>query len=998
MLLLILIVLFALIIAYFKQKNNYWYLKGVECPPPKIIFGNMYDIVTNKITRGRYYHQLYKKFKSKNVKCFGIYAFVTPILFVIDPHVIKSILQTDFEYFHDRVHYVNEYNEPTNGHLFKLKGGKWKQLRTKLTPTFTSSKMKMMFNTLFDCSRGLIKVLDQSIKNNELVDIHNVVLRYTTDVIVSCAFGVDCDALVNPNSHFIKYANLIIEPEEFKEFFSLSFPKIDDLVGINIIPEKVKKFLNELVTQIINSREINKVERRDFMDLLIKLKNNKTQTEMSLTFDEIVAQVYLFFLAGFETSSTALTFCLYELAVNEDVQEKLRNEVHTILKENGGELTYDALSKMTYMDMIIKESLRKYPPLVSINRKCVKTYKVPDSNLVIDKGTNIFIPVLSIHSDENYYPNPKKFHPERFASKTSDCIWLAFGEGPRNCIGLRFGLMQVKTALASIITNYQFTTNRESSIVLKSIGPFLAPEITILIHVTKFPCKQFKNIFGRCYTTKQLNTEFNSDAMLLLIVILLFALIIAYFKRKNNYWNSKGVECPPPIIIFGNMYDIVTNKITRGKYYSQLYKKFKSKNLKCFGIYAFVTPILFVIDPHVIKSILQTDFEYFHDRVHYVNEFNEPTNGHLFRLKGEKWKQLRTKLTPTFTSSKVKMMFNTLLDCSMRMNKVIDESVKNNESVNIHNVVLRYTTNVIVSCAFGIDCDALINPNSYFIKYANLIIEPKEFKEFFSLSFPKIADLVKIHIIPTKVKSFFNDLVTQIINNREINNIERRDFMDLLIKLKNNQTQSDMSLTFDEIVAQVYLFFLAGFETSSTALTFCLYELAVNEDIQEKLRNEVHNILNENGGELTYEAMSKTTYMDMIIKESLRKYPPVVSINRKCVKTYKVPDSNLVIDKGTNIFIPVLSIHSDEDYYPNPTKFDPERFASKASDCIWLAFGEGPRNCIGLRFGLMQVKVALASIIANYRFTTNSEFSIILKSIGPFLAPENEILLHMSKC
>ncbi|KAF5279516.1 hypothetical protein FQR65_LT03338 [Abscondita terminalis] len=445
------------------------------------------------------------------------------------------------------------------------------------------------------------------------------------------------------------------------------------------------------------------------------------------------------------------------------------------------------------------------------------------------------------------------------------------------------------------------------------------------------------------------------------------------------------------------MYDIVTSKITRGQYYSKLYEEYKAKDVKYFGIYTFVTPVLIVIDPKLIKSILQTDFEYFHDRIHYVNEYNEPITGHLFRLKGRKWKQLRMKLTPTFTSSKMKMMFKTLLDCSTGLNKVVDESIKNNALVDIHNVVLRYTTDVIVSCAFGVDCDALMNPNSNFIKYAKMIIEPKEFNEFFSQSFPNISDLVGLNLVPSKVKTFLDDLVTQIINNREINNTERRDFMDLLIKLKNNTTQNDMSLTFDEIVAQVYIFFLAGYETSSTALTFCFYELALNEDIQEKLRNEVLSILKENEGGLSYETLLKMPYMDMVVKESLRKYPPVVSINRKCVKTYKVPDSELVIDKGTNILIPVLPIHLDEKYYPNPKVFDPERFASKAEDSTWMAFGEGPRKCIGMRFGLMQVKVALASIIANYQFTTNRDFPIKLKSISTFLAPENEILLHMSK-
>ncbi|KAK4881418.1 hypothetical protein RN001_004737 [Aquatica leii] len=500
--------------------------------------------------------------------------------------------------------------------------------------------------------------------------------------------------------------------------------------------------------------------------------------------------------------------------------------------------------------------------------------------------------------------------------------------------------------------------------------------------------------------------------MILLLPIFVFVLIFFYLKYKNRYWYYKGVKTPQPKIIFGNVYDIITNKIRLGDYYDRLYKEYKSNGFEYIGFYTFTTPVLIMIDPELIKLILQTDFQHFCDRIHYVNKKTDAINSHLFKLKGAQWKNLRIKLTPTFTSSKMKFMFNTVLDCSKGLLNVANKLAENNELINIHNVVLRYTSDVIASCAFGVDSNSLENPNSMFVKCAEMIIEQErmmERKEYFSQSFPKIADLIKLKFIRPEVKRFFNDIVSQIINNRETNNIHRQDFMDLLIQLKNktmplnenNTTEFENNntyLTVDEIVAQVFLFFSAGYETSSATLTFCFYELALNTVIQDKLRSEIRDTLAEYDGKITYEALSKMTYMDMIIKETLRKYPPLLSINRKCVKTYKVPNRDLVIDKDTNIVIPVYSIHTDQDYYPNPKVFDPERFSSQVPSCTWLAFGDGPRNCIGLRFGLLQVKLALTSLILKYKFTVDSSIPLSLGSAGILLTLEEDIFLNIKKC
>ncbi|RZC38786.1 p450 domain containing protein, partial [Asbolus verrucosus] len=217
----------------------------------------------------------------------------------------------------------------------------------------------------------------------------------------------------------------------------------------------------------VSYREEKNYTRNDFLQLLIDLKGS----EDGLTMNDVAAQSFVFFLAGFETSSTLMTFTLYELARNQDIQQRLRDEINTVLAKHDGKITYDSIQEMKYMNQVIDESLRMYPPASLTNRKCVKDYKVPDDDITIEKGTSVIIPILGIHYDEEYYPNPEKFDPERFTEENKNSrhpyAHLPFGEGPRNCIGMRFGLMQAKVGLTSMIRNFQFTVSRKTKEPLK---------------------------------------------------------------------------------------------------------------------------------------------------------------------------------------------------------------------------------------------------------------------------------------------------------------------------------------------------------------------------------------------------------------------------------------------------------------------------------------------------------------------------------------------------
>lgn len=166
---------------------------------------------------------------------------------------------------------------------------------------------------------------------------------------------------------------------------------------------------------------------------------------MNLVFqgDVLIGQAATFFAAGFETTSSVISFGLFELAKTPLVQNRLKKEIKEVFETDNGELTYDAVKNMKYLEMVFQEIARLHPSLPYIERMCVKDYSMePFSNFIIKKGTPIIIPICTIQRDANYFPNPNKFDPERFSLENKSNInpytSMAFGAGPRKCIGKVF--------------------------------------------------------------------------------------------------------------------------------------------------------------------------------------------------------------------------------------------------------------------------------------------------------------------------------------------------------------------------------------------------------------------------------------------------------------------------------------------------------------------------------------------------------------------------------
>ncbi|XP_017019071.1 probable cytochrome P450 6a20 [Drosophila kikkawai] len=410
----------------------------------------------------------YFKFKNKTDGPFvGFYFYLKRTAVVTDIDFVKTVLIREFDKFQDRGLFNNERDDPLSNHLICIEGQKWRTLRQKLTPTFTSGKTKNMFPMVLNVVDELIRVFDEKISasSKDSLEIHDLVARFTADVIGSCAFGLDCHSLTDPKAEFVKMGKDAINKRRYgkvMDLFLFGAPKLAAKLRVKGTVQEVEDFYMKIVRDTIEYRIKNQVKRKDFMDMLIdlKLKYDSGNKEEGLTFNEIAAQAFIFFVAGFETSSTTMAFALFELACNQDIQDKLRAEIDGVLKKHNGKLDYDSLRELTYLEKVIDESLRKHPAVGQLNRVTTQRYEHSNPKYSLEPGTGVIVPTLGIHHDPEFYPEPEKFIPERFdedqVRQRPACTFLPFGDGPRNCIGIKFGRMQVAVGMTLLIHNFKF--------------------------------------------------------------------------------------------------------------------------------------------------------------------------------------------------------------------------------------------------------------------------------------------------------------------------------------------------------------------------------------------------------------------------------------------------------------------------------------------------------------------------------------------------------------
>ncbi|PSN57639.1 Cytochrome P450 6k1 [Blattella germanica] len=459
---------FAWLYYYFTANFNHWKEKGVPYLKPVPFFGNLMDIGLHRKTQAEGFRDIYKKLEGQMFG--GLFQTRIPMIMFRDPELIKHVLIKDFSYFHDRGMPHDVENDPISANLVILEGKAWKNLRLTLNPAFNSSKMRILYHLVKECADDLCRYLDPYAQKGDMVDLRDILARYATDNISSCAFGVKSNSLRNPHSKFREMGEKIIAPGSWTNMhrlFRYTVPGLLKYFNIKSFSDEITDFFVNVVKETLDYREKNNIERKDFLNLLIQLKKKIDINQ----FNEIEDRFFQEELENLEYEDDEQESKI--LLENKTSINGLKSKENGLSTNSNGAAPVEngngkVSSRKKWLDTV--ETLRMYPSLPNLIRVCTKPYKIPGTNVVLEKGTPVIIPIYAIHRDPLYFSDPDRFDPERFTEynkeKRPQYTYMPFGEGPRICIGLRFGLMQVKLGLAVLVSRYQFDLCEKSQVPL----------------------------------------------------------------------------------------------------------------------------------------------------------------------------------------------------------------------------------------------------------------------------------------------------------------------------------------------------------------------------------------------------------------------------------------------------------------------------------------------------------------------------------------------------
>lgn len=456
----------ALLYFLWKEASYELIRRKINAPGPRRwpMFGNLLE--TRKFNG---YHLMLKHCYETYGKVFCICLGRQPTVVVADPELLKQIMVKDFANFQNHFTQI-KIPGAIGKSVFLARDETWRRIRATLTPSFSAKKMKGMVALIEESINKLMVKVEKVARTGESVDMLEWFSRMTLEVILSTAFGVQADILNDDESIMLQRAKAVFKTSWTTDILRRFPLGVTLLILVGNIFQR-RGFFDKIAAEIVEKRrKSGPTARQDLVELMLTAHEDSTQKGASkLTNEEIVGQCVIFLLAGYETSSNTLGNIIYQLALNQEVQDELRQDVMQALKTNPGSKLYDIAHNIEYMDCVINEALRLNPPVAQLNRECTEDYEW--NGIRIPAGLEVIIPIYSIHRDPDVWPDPEKFDPERFRGPAKDTRspyhFMPFGSGPRVCIGMRFALMEIKITLVKFLMKYKVVRSPETQVPLK---------------------------------------------------------------------------------------------------------------------------------------------------------------------------------------------------------------------------------------------------------------------------------------------------------------------------------------------------------------------------------------------------------------------------------------------------------------------------------------------------------------------------------------------------
>ncbi|XP_043488236.1 cytochrome P450 4C1-like [Polistes fuscatus] len=368
-----------------------------------------------------------------------------------------------------------KYLEPWLGKaLLTASGKKWMQDRKLITPAFHFNILEQYAVVMSEKAEIFVKCLEKQLKENseEPIDIFPYANRCTLDVICETAMGVNINMQEDTENEYGKAVHRFTELLMYRIFrpwlawdwvFALTKVGKEYYAAINVMhtftrnvikKKKISRELKHFDEEVQAFDEIGKPKRKAFLDLLLdaREKNGNPMTD-----EELREQVDTVMFAGHDTTAAAISWTLFCLGNNPDIQEKVHQELDDIFGDSDKTATTKEIAQLKYLDRVTKEALRLYPSAPGFLRKLSEDVKIDD--YIIPKGCVVALSSFGTHRHPDIWPDPEKFDPDRFLLENSKnrhpYAYIPFSAGPRNCLGQKYAQLEEKFVLAAILRKWK---------------------------------------------------------------------------------------------------------------------------------------------------------------------------------------------------------------------------------------------------------------------------------------------------------------------------------------------------------------------------------------------------------------------------------------------------------------------------------------------------------------------------------------------------------------
>ncbi|XP_006163826.1 cytochrome P450 4X1 [Tupaia chinensis] len=487
-------------------------------------------------------------------------------------------------------------------------------------------------------------------------------------------------------------------------------------------------------------------------------------------------------------------------------------------------------------------------------------------------------------------------------------------------------------------------------------------------------------------------------AFVFCLALALLQLIKLYLRRQRLLRDLRHFPAPPAHWFYGHQKLIQNGKMEK---LEETVEKYPS----AFPCWIGPFQAYFIIyDPDYAKTFLSRS----DPKTQYLYRFMTTCLGNgLLSLNGPKWFLHRRLLTPGFHFNILKtyvpvmaQSVNTMLGKWEEICTTQDTTVEVYEHINL------MTLDTIIKCAFSQETNCQISGTHDPYVKATFQLSKMLFYRLYNFLYHHdiIFKLTPLGYRFQKLSQVLHQYTEKIIQDRKqslkngVKQDPKRKYQDFLDILLAAQAENGDSFSDTDVRSEVNTFMFAGHDTLAVSLSWLLYCLALNPEHQERCREEIRSILGD-APSITWDHLSEMTYTTMCIKETFRLIPTAPSVSRELVKPLTFPDGRS-LPAGTLVVLSIWGLHHNPAVWKNPKVFDPLRFSRENSDqrhpYAFLPFSAGPRNCIGQQYAMVELKVATALILLNFKVSPDTtrppEFSnqIILK-------PKNGVHLHLEK-